>query len=206
MIRNSNRFWNSSINRGIEMAKHSGNGHKTETPDVSHIRNVEVTHETSDIDINGVLVFVVALTILTVGVYVAMALLFNTFERQAQAEPKPGPMALQEGQRLPPEPRLQVAPGFGLTLSDGRKVDLATKEPQAEYRTLLDEWNKSLQGELKDASGAPTSIPIDEAIKKVVSDQELKARTNEAPAKLEDYAISMPTAASSGRVAEKRLQ
>ena len=29
--------------------KEKGNGHKTETPDVSHIRNVEVTHETSDV-------------------------------------------------------------------------------------------------------------------------------------------------------------
>jgi hypothetical protein len=47
------------------MAKQSGNGHKTETPDVSHIRNVEVTHETSDVNVNGVLTFVVGLTILT---------------------------------------------------------------------------------------------------------------------------------------------
>jgi hypothetical protein len=33
--------------------KHKGNGHKTETPDVSHIRNVEVTHETSDINVKA---------------------------------------------------------------------------------------------------------------------------------------------------------
>ena len=31
-----------------------GNGHKTETPDVSHIRNVEVTHEASDVSVIGV--------------------------------------------------------------------------------------------------------------------------------------------------------
>jgi hypothetical protein len=187
------------------MAKHSGNGHKTETPDVSHIRNVEVTHEASDISVNGVLTFVVALTILTVAVYVGMLLLFNTFQSQSQAEPKPGPMALRQGQRLPPEPRLQAAPGFSVTLADGRKVDLAAKEPQAEYRTVLEEWDKNLKGELKDPSGAPVSIPISEAIKKVASEG-LPARTKEAPAKLADYAISMPTAASSGRVTEKRLQ
>jgi hypothetical protein len=96
------------------MVKHSGHGHKTETPDVSHIRNVEVTHEASDISVNGVLTFVVALTILTVAVYVGMLLLFNTFQSQSQAEPKPGPMALKQEQRLPPEPRLQAAPGFPL--------------------------------------------------------------------------------------------
>ena len=187
------------------MAKHSGNGHKTETPDVSHIRNVEVTHETSDINIHGVLVFVAALTIMTVAVYVGMVLLFNSFQRQAAGEPRPGPMALKPEERLPPEPRLQVAPGFAVTLSDGRRVDLATKEPQAEYRTLLEEWDKNLKGELKDASGAPVSIPINEAIKEVVSGG-LPSRAKEAPAKLEDYAISTPTSASSGRVAEKRLQ
>jgi len=36
------------------MAKHTGNGHQTETPDVSHIRNVEVTHESSDVNVRAV--------------------------------------------------------------------------------------------------------------------------------------------------------
>jgi len=98
------------------MNKHSGNGHQTETPDVSHIRNVEVTHEESDIDIGGVLKFVVALTILTAAVYVGMLLMFRQFQGQALAEPKPGPMALSQKERLPPEPRLQAAPGFEITL------------------------------------------------------------------------------------------
>ena len=75
------------------MAKHKGNGHQTETPDVSHIRNVEVTHETSDININGVLVFVVGLTLMVVGVYFGLAFLFNQFQKQAKSEPKPGPLA-----------------------------------------------------------------------------------------------------------------
>jgi len=188
------------------MTKHSGNGHKTETPDVSHIRNVEVTHETSDIDVKGVLVFVVALTIMTIFVYAGMRLLFKQFEKQQQAEAKPGPMALKPDERLPPEPRLQAAPGFGITLSDGTHVKLETTEPQAEYKTLLDEWNKNLKGELKDASGNPISIPIEQAIDKVVSGEGLPSRTKQAPSKLEDYAISTPTAASSGRVSEKRLQ
>ena len=39
--------------------KEKSNGHKTETPDVSHIRNVEVTHETSDVNVRGVLTFAV---------------------------------------------------------------------------------------------------------------------------------------------------
>jgi len=187
------------------MAKHSGNGHQTETPDVSHIRNVEVTHEASDINVNGVLTFVVALTILTVGVYIGMLLLFNQFQSQAQKEAKPGPMALKAPERLPPGPRLQSAPGFEITLSDGSKVKLEKREPQAEYRVLLEDWNKNLKGEQKDASGNPVSIPIEQAMEKVVSEG-LPSRVKAGSTKLEDYAISVPTAASSGRVSEKRLQ
>lgn len=188
------------------MAKHKGNGHQTETPDVSHIRNVEVTHETSDVSVNGVLTFVVSLTILTIAVYIGMLLLFNYFQSQSQAEPKPGPMALSQSERLPPEPRLQAAPGFEVTFTDGQKVDLSKREPQAEYRTVLDQWNKELNGQIKDASGNPTSIPIDQAINKVLSGNGLPVRAGTTESKLEDYAVSVPTAASSGRVSEKRLQ
>jgi hypothetical protein len=186
------------------MGKHRGNGHQTETPDVSHIRNVEVTHEASDIDVKGVLTFVVALTILTIAVYLGILLMFNQFQRQAQAEPKPGPMALSQTERLPPEPRLQAAPGFEVTLSDGTQVNLATRQPQAEYRTVLEQWDKELKGQVKDASGNPTSIPIDEAINKVLSGSGLPVRAGATASKLEDYAVRVPTAASSGRVLEKR--
>lgn len=186
------------------MAKH--NGHQTETPDVSHIRNVEVTHEASDINIGGVLTFVVALTILTIGVFLGMLLLFNQFQKQAAREPKPGPMALKDDARLPPEPRLQAAKGFKIKLSDGSDVKLELLEPQAEYRVLLADWDKNLRGETKDAAGNPTSMPIEEAMKQVVSGEGLPTRSKEAPGKLADYAISVPTAASSGRVSEKRLQ
>jgi hypothetical protein len=187
------------------MAKHSGNVHKTETPDVSHIRNVEVTHETSDINVNGVLTFVVALTILTVGVYFGMLLLFNQFQRQAQKEAKPGPMALTAQERLPTGPRLQSAPGFEIKLSDGSTVELELKKPEAEYLVLLEDWNKNLRGEQKDASGNPVSIPIEQAMEKVVSEG-LPSRVKAGSMKLQDFAISSPTAASSGRVSEKRLQ
>jgi len=187
------------------MAKHSGNGHQTETPDVSHIRNVEVTHEASDINVNGVLTFVVALTILTVGVFIGMLLLFNQFQSQARKEAKPGPMALSAQERLPSGPRLQSAPGFEIKLSDGSTVKLEKREPQAEYRALLEEWNKNLKGEQKDASGNPVSIPIEQAMEKVVSEG-LPTRVKAGSTKLADYAISVPTAASSGRVSEKRLQ
>jgi hypothetical protein len=178
--------------RTLKMGKQ--NGHKTETPDVSHIRNVEVMHETSDINVSGVLKFVAALTIGTIAVYIGMVFLFNLFNKQAQ-EPQPGPMALTKQERLPPEPRLQAAPGFAVTLDNGKKVDLELRVPQAEYRVLHEEWQQQLN------SGA---MPIDDAIKKISGT--LPVRTKDGSTKLSDYAENFPTAASSGRETEKRLQ
>ena len=188
--------------------KVKSNGHKTETPDVSHIRNVEVTHETSDIDVRGVLTFVAVLTIATIAVSILMWLLFTYYSRQQAKEPGPGPMALRKGDknRLPPVPRLQAAPGFNVTLEDGKEIDLAKAPPQEEYRVLRRQWEENLNTGLKDSSGKTVGIPIKDAIEKVVSGEGLPTSVKGAPKKLEDYAISMPTAASSGKETEKKLQ
>ncbi len=187
--------------------KHKGNGHRTETPDVTHIRNVEVTHERSDISVRGVLTFVVALTLAAIAIHIGMWVLFRYFERQEAKAPGPGPMALSQQERLPPEPRLQAAPGFEVTLEDGRSIHLGKAAPQTEYRILLQQWQENLKTGLKEQSGNVVGIPIDAAIDKVVSGEGLPTRVKEgAPGKLQDYAISMPTAASSGRQTEKRLQ
>ena len=186
--------------------KEKSNGHKTETPDVSHIRNVEVTHETSDVNVRGVLTFVVALTLATIAVCVGMWLLFGFFSRQEAKEPGPGPMALSQEERLRPQPRLQAAPGFEITLESGQKMNLEKSAPQTEYRVLRQQWEENLKTGLKDQSGNMVGIPIDAAIDKVVSGAGLPTRAKVATGKLQDYAISMPTAASSGRETEKRLQ
>jgi hypothetical protein len=180
--------------------KHQGNGHKTETPDVSHIRNVEVTHEKSDVSVRGVLMFVVALTIAAIAIHVGMWVLFRYFSAQEARAPQPGPMALSGEDRLPQGPRLQAAPGFEITLEDGRKVKLEKREPQAEYRVLRQQWDENLRTGLKDQSGKVVGMPIDAAIDKVVSGAGLPSRV-----KGFDSAISMPTAASSGRESEKQV-
>jgi len=182
------------------------NGHKTETPDVTHIRNVEVEHEASDVSVRGVGMFVAALTIATIVISIGVWVLFRYFNAQEAKERGAGPMALSQEERLPPEPRLQAAPGFEVTLEDGQRVNLQNKEPQAEYRVLREEWEKALRGELKDQSGKSIAIPIDQAIDQVVSGGGLPARAQTAPGKLNDYAIQMPTAWSSARETEKKKQ
>ncbi len=183
---------------------HQGNGHKTETPDVSHIRNVEVTHERSDISVRGVMMFVVVLTISGIVIHLSVALLFNYFNAQEAKEPRPGPMAAKH-ERLPPEPRLQAARGFEVTLETGEKKNLELAAPQTEYRVLRQQWDENLKTGLKDQTGKVVGMPIDAAMKKIVSDG-LPSRVKQGGGKLTDYAISMPTAASSGRETEKRVQ
>ena len=186
--------------------KEKGNGHKTETPDVSHIRNVEVTHEPSDVSVSGVFTFVVVLTIATATVCLGMWLLFKYLNAQAAKAPQPGPMALTDRDRLPPEPRLQAAPGFELKLENGETKELKLAPPQAEFRVLREQWEENLKTGLKDQSGKVVGMPINAAIDKVVSGQGLPSRVKGPGGKLSDYAISMPTAASSGRETVKRLQ
>jgi hypothetical protein len=186
--------------------KNRGDVHKTETPDVSHIRNVEVTHESSDVNVRAVLTFIVVLTVATIVVSFGVQVLFKFFNHQeAKAERKPGPMALKKDERLPPEPRLQSAPGFQIKLENGQTVNLERSIPQAEYRVLRKQWEENLKTGLKDQSGNVVGMPIDAAIDKIISEG-LPSKPKQPNGKLSDFAISMPTASSSGREVEKRLQ
>jgi len=183
------------------------NGRATETPDASHISNPDVTHEVSDVNVVAVLKFGAGLTILTVVVYVLMLLLFNRLNaREISKEAHPGPMALSERERLPPEPRLQAAPGFAedLARSAGeREVD--PKDPLWEIRVLRERWNDALKNGRRDSNGKIVGMPIDQAMQKVLEENKLAARAQpNSAANLSDYEISMPTAASSGRLTEKR--
>ena len=182
----------------------SEHGHITEIPDVSYIKNVDVTHETSDVNVPALLKFVLALTIMTAVVYVLMLFLFNFLNAQeTQKEPPAGPMAMSEQESLPPEPRLQSARGFGVKLENGQWVTLEKREPEAEYRVVREQWEQSLKEGPKDQSGRSIGIPIEAAMQKFV-EESAKAGANKIPANTEGYGDHLPTAASSGRVSTKQ--
>jgi hypothetical protein len=198
--------------------RHNGNHHKdrqhvTETPDVSHIANPDVTHELSDVNVVGILKFLGALTIMTVAVMGLMLFLFNMLNSQrakSDQQAPPGPMAMTEAERLPPEPRLQAAKGFGVKLENGEWVDLESdrvpSQPQAEYEVLRQQWERVLsKGKLSERD-TTAALPIEEAMKRVLQNGSLRTRDQAADSKWQDQAISMPTAASSGRVNEIRKQ
>ena len=182
---------------------HKVHGHVTETPDVSHIKNIDVTHEASDVSVGGILKFVVGLTIFGIIVHILMWGMFRFFNAQ-EKEPEPGPMAMTKKERLPPEPRLQAAPGFEVKLANGEKVILEKREPEAEYRVLREQWQRQLNCDYGDEKPGviierPACLPIDAAIEKLFEGGGLPVRpqTTDSGNSAE---ISLPTAASSGRV------
>lgn len=186
---------------------------------MSHVRNPDVTHEMSDVNVPAILKFVVALVVMTVAVYVLMWLLFGFFSAQEvrkESEAPPGPMAMSEEENLPAEPRLQAAKGFGVKLENGEWVSLEKREPQAEYRVLKEQWDRVLKEGPKDQSGNPAGLPIEQAMQKVAEDQSLRPRRGGAMLSSKtpnirsnpwiEYPTGIPTAASSGRVSEKEKQ
>jgi hypothetical protein len=191
---------------------HKGNGHDrhdlrhvTETPDVSHIKNLDVTHEASDISVSGVLKFVVGLTVLTVVVFMLMWGMFRFLSAQeTEKEPPAGPMAMTEQERLPPEPRLQAAKGFGVKLQNGEWVTLENREPEAEYRVLRDQWNRRLNCSREAGSPEESTdcIPINVAIDKLLEGGSLRVRESVNNSR-KPADVALPTAASSGRMTEK---
>ena len=163
------------------MSDSKHNGHVTETPDVSHIKNVDVTHETSDVNIGGIAKFVIGLLVLTFVLHVAMWGLFWAFERnEEKKEPPRSPMALSEKERIPPEPRLQGAPGFAekleKTAQSGQPAvaeekgggPVKPKGPLWEIKILREQWNDVLEHGPVDQSGRRYGMPIEKAKEEIL--------------------------------------
>jgi len=157
------------------------NAHMTETPDVSHIKNVDVTHEASDVQIGGIAKFLIALSILTVVVFVLTAVMFSSFNSKVK-EPKRSPLALTGKERLPPEPRLQAAPGFGERLEKTEKAgsevpadDQLPKDALWEIKELRNQWNDVLENGPVDKDGKRYGMPIDKAKEEILK-QGVKVR------------------------------
>jgi hypothetical protein len=123
--------------------------------------------------------------------------------QESGKEPVAGPMAMSEQERLPPEPRLQAARGFGFKRENGDWVDLEKREPQAEYRLLREQWDQRLNCKSDEShTAAVNCVPIEEAMKKVLDGGGLPVRpANSNSAKPTES--GRPTAWSSGRVSDK---
>src|SRR5947209_15252080 len=118
------------------------------TPDVAHIQNPDVSHEKSDVNVRSIVMFAGGLLVFGLIVHFLIAFMLKYLEDRAhRADPPPRPMALLEKERIPPEPRLQGAPGFGVGLGEGKQpIRLELKEPAAEYNEMRKIWDDDLKG------------------------------------------------------------
>jgi len=79
------------------------------------LENVEVAHEHSDIEIRGIVGFLVGLVVVAILIHISMWGLFVGLEKyEASNDPFVTPLAAPPGQ-LPAEPRLQTTPWQDLT-------------------------------------------------------------------------------------------
>ena len=161
------------------MAKGDHKMHITETPDTSHIKNIDVTHEKSDVDVGSIAKFVVALLVLTIATHIGLWGMFRMlqkYETQQEQTQHRSPLAPRADERQPPEPRLQGAPGFAESLEkaapgqhEERRFQTANKgfdtpkDPLWEIRVLRKQWNHVLEHGPTDEYGQRFGMPIEQA-------------------------------------------
>ena len=164
----------------------------------------EQPYEQNVIGLKGIVYFGVGLFLLIVITFGLMWALLNVFETDAkETKGKPGYMAMSETERLPPEPRLQAAPGFGVNSENGR-VNLELRAPQSEYRELHKQWLELWEKGMKDPhNGAISSMPVDMAKEKFL-EQGAKARSGVEAEQQTLRSKMYFSDASSGRVASEK--
>ena len=160
-------------------------------------------YETNIIGLRGIIYFAVGLFFLIIITFSLMGLLQNVMESQSVAEKDAqSPMMMNEQERLPPEPRLQAAPGFGVESQQGR-VNLELRASQSEYRTLHEQWETLWKDGQQDAkTGMVVTMPIEKAKQQFLEQSAGKPQPNaEQEGKLLKDSRSIVSLSSAGRTA-----
>jgi hypothetical protein len=163
----------------------------------------EKGYEPNDIRLKGILYFGIGLFLLIVITFGLMWALLGVFEKDQANKNVAGPMAMTEKERLPPEPRIQLAPGFKVDSPDGT-VNLELLAPGAEYHEMRREWDQKIEkGEVDPKTGAITSMPIDAAKEKLL-EENVKAKTGPDGEKALDDSRAIISDSSAGRLASEK--
>ena len=182
------------------MAKHGKTEHE------KSFVNFEQPYETNIIGLRGVIYFAVGLFLLITITFGLMYVLQNVMENQAhETKDDKNPMMMSERERLPPEPRLQAAPGFGVDSADNGRVNLELRAPQSEWRTLKADWQKLWDEGQRDAhTGTIVTLPLKDAEAKLL-EQSAAANAGKADGqKLMDESRQMVSYSSAGRTASDK--
>ena len=122
--------------------------HRENRDNPENLAHPDVRHEESDVNIRAILGFGAGLIVVAAVVHLLIYVLFGYFNsRDGVQPPAEYPLAAAQGQREPPEPRLQTNPRQDL-------ADLRAKEDE-----LLDSYG------WVDKNAGVVRIPIDTAMK-----------------------------------------
>lgn len=161
----------------------------------------EQPYEQNLLGLKGILYFGIGLFLLIVITFGLMWVFLVKMEEEFKVEKSStNPMAMSEKERLPAEPRLQLAPGFKFDSEKG-SVKLELLPPQAEYleykKQAEDIWK---HGQKDPKTGTVIALPIEEAKNKLI-EQKRKARSGEGADKTFKASRMFMSDASSGRLA-----
>lgn len=161
--------------------------------------DLDKPYESNTIGMRGIIIFGAGLFLLIVITFSLMWVLQVQLENRAkETKDTKNPMAMSEKDNLPPEPRIQGAPGFGVDGPNGR-INLELREPQAEYRELRKMWEKEwLEGQKNQQTGTVVTLPIDEAKKKFL-EQNSNVKKDEAAQKFYEDSQTFVSYSSAGR-------
>jgi hypothetical protein len=156
------------------MSQSKHNGHNNES---------NPGHEVDNVQVAGIAWFIVLLTVGVVFVGWLMVALFNTFEGRegkAELESRPSPFAA-ERPKLPPEPRLQLAPNSEEQIEKREPPDLKKQHPLEEMKELRANWETQLKsyGWVDEQNGI-VRMPIEDA-KKLLLQRGLPTRPVKKP-------------------------
>ena len=162
-------------------------------------------YEENEIGLKGILSFAVGMFLLIVITFGLMWAFLNVLKDKAKednAEAR-NPMIMSEKERLPPEPRIQFAPGFGIESDKGR-VNLELLPPGAEYieyhKQSIKLWE---HGRKDEKTGMVTVLPIDEAKEKFL-EQKVKAKSGPEAEELFKNSRGFVSDSSAGRLASEK--
>jgi hypothetical protein len=170
----------------------------------SHGKKVDIDlskgYEKNEIKLRGIVLTTIALFLTCVVSFFLMWVLQNEMEKYwVDTEKKTAsPMDLTSQERLPPEPRLQAAPGFGIESPKGR-INLELKRPQAEWEELKKLWaaeEKDGQKVVQNGQETKVTLPIEEAKKQMLAQAKT---TGEDVKKMKSETDFYYTTAVSGR-------
>jgi hypothetical protein len=165
-------------------------------------------YEKNEIQLTGIVITVVFLVLTCVVAFGLMWYLQTKMEEVWVSSDKQNasPMGMKSEERLPPEPRLQAAPGFGVDGPKGR-VNLELKDPRSEWWELQKIWNEQAEnGQKTVENGKETvvTLPI-EAAKERLLEEGVKTIAEADAKKNFDENSGLYSGASAGRVVtEKR--